>query len=58
MNGPTTQAKSRANKQAGAVRQLAGRIKRDRGLEARGLAQRTKVALQGTAGTSARRVAG
>ena len=43
MTGRKVQAKGRASREAGAVRQLAGKLKRDRGLEAKGLAQRTKV---------------
>ncbi len=55
MTGRKVQAKGRASREAGAVRQLAGKLKRDRGLEAKGLAQRTKGAMQEAAGKAVRK---
>jgi uncharacterized protein YjbJ (UPF0337 family) len=45
------------NRQAGAVRQLAGRLKGDRVLEAKGLAQRAKGFVQKAAGSLTHKVA-
>jgi uncharacterized protein YjbJ (UPF0337 family) len=44
------------NEQAGAVRQLAGRLKGDRKLEAKGLVQRVKGTVQKAAGAAARKL--
>ncbi|MEZ0236009.1 MAG: CsbD family protein [Actinomycetota bacterium] len=56
MTGRKGQAKGQFNKQAGAVRQLAGRLKGDRALEAKGLAQRAKGSVQDAAGAALRKV--
>ena len=50
MTGKKVQAKGKLNKEAGAVRQLAGRLKGDRGLQAKGIAQRVKGSVQDAAG--------
>jgi uncharacterized protein YjbJ (UPF0337 family) len=44
------------NKRAGAVRQLAGRLKGDRALEAKGLSQRAKGSVQDAAGRASRKL--
>ena len=56
MTGKKAQDKGRFNKQAGAIRQLAGRLKGDRALEAKGLAQRAKGSVQDAAGRASRKV--
>jgi uncharacterized protein YjbJ (UPF0337 family) len=56
MTGKQMQAKGKLNKQAGAVRQLAGRLKGDRALQAKGVAQRAKGAVQDAAGSASRKV--
>jgi uncharacterized protein YjbJ (UPF0337 family) len=56
--GKTGMSKAEANVQAGAVRELAGRMKGDRVLEAKGLAQQVKGSLQKVLGTAMRAVAG
>jgi uncharacterized protein YjbJ (UPF0337 family) len=49
-------SKAEANVQAGAVRELAGRMKGDRVLEAKGLAQQVKGSLQKAVGAAVRAV--
>jgi uncharacterized protein YjbJ (UPF0337 family) len=56
MTGKKVQAKGKFNKQAGAVRQLAGRLKGDRALEAKGLVQRAKGSVQDAAGRASRKL--
>ncbi len=56
MTGKKVQAKGKLNRQAGAVRQLAGRLKGDRALQAKGLAQRAKGSVQYAAGVASRKV--
>ena len=52
MSGEDVEAKGEANVQAGAVRELAGRMKGDRKLEAKGLAQQVKGSVQKAVGAA------
>ena len=54
MRGEDVEAKGEANVQAGAVRELAGRLKGDRKLEAKGLAQQVKGSVQKAVGAAVR----
>lgn len=56
MTGKRMQAKGRLNKQAGAVRQLVGRLKGDRALQVKGIAQRVKGSVQDAAGAASSKV--
>ena len=58
MSGEDVEAKGEANVQAGAVRELAGRMKGDRALEAKGLVQQVKGSVQKAVGGVIRSVAG
>ena len=57
MTGEEVEAKGEANVQAGAVRELAGRMKGDRALEAKGLVQQVKGSVQKAVGGVLRSVA-
>lgn len=54
MSGEDVEAKGEANLQAGAVRELAGRMKGDRSLEAKGLVQQAKGTVQKAVGAAMR----
>jgi uncharacterized protein YjbJ (UPF0337 family) len=54
VSGEDVEAKGEANLQAGAVRELAGRLKGDRRLEAKGLAQQVKGSVQKAVGAAVR----
>ena len=54
MSGEDVEAKGEANVQAGAVRELAGRLKGDRKLEVKGLAQQVKGSVQKAVGVAVR----
>ena len=54
MKGEDVEAKGEANVQAGAVRELAGKMKGDRALEAKGLAQQVKGSVQKAVGAAIR----
>ena len=54
MSGEEVEAKGEANVQAGAVRELAGRMKGDRKLEVKGLAQQVKGSVQKAVGAAVR----
>ena len=56
MSGEDVEAKGEANLQAGAVRELAGRMKGDRSLEAKGLVQQAKGTVQKAVGAAMRSV--
>lgn len=58
MSGEDVEAKGEANVQAGAVRELAGRMKGDRKLEVKGLAQQVKGSVQKAVGAAVRSVTG
>ena len=58
MSGEDVEAKGEANVQAGAVRELAGRMKGDRTLEAKGLAQQVKGSVQKAVGAAVRSATG
>ncbi len=57
MSGEDVEAKGEANVQAGAVRELAGRMKGDRALEAKGLVQQVKGSVQKAVGAAMRSAA-
>jgi uncharacterized protein YjbJ (UPF0337 family) len=54
VSGEDVEARGEANVQAGAVRELAGRMKGDRKLEAKGLAQQVKGSVQKAVGAAVR----
>jgi uncharacterized protein YjbJ (UPF0337 family) len=54
VSGEDVGSKGEANVQAGAVRELAGRLKGDRKLEAKGLAQQVKGSVQKAVGAAVR----
>jgi uncharacterized protein YjbJ (UPF0337 family) len=54
VSGEDVEAKGEANVQAGAVRELAGRLKGDRKLETKGLAQQVKGSVQKAVGAAVR----
>jgi uncharacterized protein YjbJ (UPF0337 family) len=58
VTGEDIEDKGEANVQAGAVRELAGRMKGDRKLEVRGLAQQAKGSVQKAVGAAVRSVTG
>jgi uncharacterized protein YjbJ (UPF0337 family) len=57
VSGEDVEAKGEANVQAGAVRELAGRMKGDRALEAKGLVQQVKGSVQKAVGAAMRSAA-
>ena len=57
MSAEDVEAKGEANVQAGAVRELAGRMKGDRALEAKGLVQQVKGSVQKAVGAAIRSAA-
>jgi uncharacterized protein YjbJ (UPF0337 family) len=58
VSGEDVGSKGEANVQAGAVRELAGRLKGDRKLEAKGLAQQVKGSVQKAVGAAVRSATG